>query len=375
MASDWYYKQDDQEIGPHTFRDLVEMVREDKLTADVLVRPEYMDEWQRADTVVGLFHMAQRDPATLPPITDHSIEQEGEFADAEDLATFISPSEESTTADEVEKPGWLKRLLSLRSSKIPAVPIDPSREINVDLSQPVTADTGFQSENELASTDIEGVGTEQEPNSDAVNGVTAGAYSDETWSSAIGAAVDRIDARAPKPEEIPEPKQIVPPVTLSFLSSPVFRNSMKVIGIIGCASLAIYGIVDWLGQGTLYFPFIGVCSPLMFLLYSAVAFLGMVVAVSLLFFISSSYLRLGFKLGSVLLTTGLTITYLLNWSEDNFILFPTRNSKPSEVKLIFPYIGECSSFAYWMYFFDVVVVVAVITFFAAWWLEAHADDV
>lgn len=375
MASDWYYKQGDQEIGPHTFRDLVDMVREEKLTADVLVRPEYMDEWQRADSVVGLFHMAQRDPATLPPITENSTDHEREFADTEDLATLISPSEELATPDEVEKPGWLKRLLSLRSSKIPAVPIDPQREINVDLSQPIAADSGIESENALGTPEFEDVGTDEEPGSDSVNEVTAGAYSDETWSSAIGAAVDRIDARAPKPEEIPEPKQIVPPVTLSFLHSPVFRNLMKVGAVIGCASFAIYGIVDWLGQGTLYFPFIGVCSPLMFLLYSAVAFLGMVVAASLLVFISSSYLRLGFKLGSVLLTTGLTITYLLNWSEDNFILFPTRNTKPSEAKLIFPYIGECSSFAYWMYFFDVVVLVAVITFFAAWWLEAHADDV
>ena len=55
MASDWYYRQNDQELGPHTFRDLVEMVREEQISPETLVRPHYLDEWQRADSVVGLF--------------------------------------------------------------------------------------------------------------------------------------------------------------------------------------------------------------------------------------------------------------------------------------------------------------------------------
>jgi hypothetical protein len=79
MASEWYYKQGDQELGPHTFRDLAEMVREETLTADVLVRPDI----STGRCNCRLFHMAQRDPATLPPIN-----AEVEIAAAEDLESF-----------------------------------------------------------------------------------------------------------------------------------------------------------------------------------------------------------------------------------------------------------------------------------------------
>lgn len=68
MASNWYYKQADLELGPYTFRYLVEMVRKEKPTAAILVRSHYLNEWQRAESVVGLFHVAHCDQATLFPI-------------------------------------------------------------------------------------------------------------------------------------------------------------------------------------------------------------------------------------------------------------------------------------------------------------------
>lgn len=385
MASDWYYKEDDQELGPYAFRDLVEMVREEKLTAEVLVRPHYTNEWQRADSVVGLFHMARRDPATLPPVKETVLEKVDEYADAEDLDAFISSSDEvgdhaeTEVVEETEKPGWLKRLLSLRSSKVPAVPLDPNREINIDLSQPVTSgsslDTNEQrvdleSENQVEVTELDDDGTEEESKSN--DKTTVGAYSDDTWSSAIGAAVERIDARAPKSQETPAPKQIMPTITFSFLETPAFRKTLQVSVIVLCASLAIYGFVDWMGQGTLFFPLIGNCSPLMFLVYSAVTFLGIIILAPLLIYFSSNYLRIGFKLGAVLLSTNLTAFFLINWSDEKAMIFPSR--KAVEAKLTFPFIGECSSFAYWMYFFDVVIFIAVLSYFAAWWLETHADD-
>lgn len=386
MASDWYYKQADQELGPYTFRDLVEMVREEQLTADVLVRPHYTNEWQRADEVVGLFHMARRDPATLPAVQETASEQVDENADAEDLESFSSTSEEPVTQEEVKKPGWLKRLLSLRSSKIPAVPLDPNCEINIDLSQPVTVDSPletfdesveFDSENQVASSGVDRIDTTEESNSHLINENEAviGAYSNDTWSSAIGAAVERVDARAPKQEEESPPKQIVPAITFSFLDSPLFRKTVQASAIILCASLAIYAFVDWMGQGTLYFPFIGACSPLLFLVYSAATFLAILILAPLLVYFSSAYLRIGYRLGAVIITTNVTIYYLLTWPQDKVVVFPTQNPDPTEPIMIFPIMGECSSFAYWMYFFDVVLFVAVLTYFVAWWLEAHADDV
>lgn len=386
MASDWYYKEDEQEQGPYTFRDLVEMVREERLTAEVLVRPHYTDEWQRADSVVGLFHMARRDPATLPPVNQTAGKLNDEYADAADLEDFISSSdeiinqEESIITEEVEKPSWLKRLLSLRSSKVPAVTLDPNREINIDLSQPAALDSGldtieesvnFESENQVESVEVDGAGIEESSHDE----VSTGAFSDATWSSAIDAAVERIDARAPQPEEEVVQKQIIHPVTFSFLQSPVFRKMIQAGAIVLCVSLAIYWFVNWMGQGTLVFPLIGACSPLMFLVYSALSLVGIIVIGSLLLYVSSKYLRMSFKLGSVLVTANITAYILLNWSETNIVVFPTRNSLPTEDIISFPLVGECSSFAYWMYFADVIIFVAVITYFLAWWLETHAEDV
>lgn len=386
MASDWYYKEDDQELGPYTFRHLVEMVREDKLAAEVLVRPHYTNEWQRADSVVGLFHMARRDPATLPSVNQTAGKQNDEYADAADLEDFLSSSdeiinqEESIIIEEVEKPGWLKRLLSLRSSKIPAVPLDPNREINIDLSQPAALDSGldtieesvhFESENQVESVEVDGTGIKESPQDE----VSTGAFSDATWSSAIDAAVERIDARVPQPEEEVVQKQIIPPVTFSFLQSPLFRKMIQAGAIVLCVSLAIYWFVNWMGQGTLVFPLIGACSPLMFLVYSALSLVGIIVIGPLLLYVSSKYLRMSFKLGSVLVTANITAYILLNWSETNIVVFPTRNSLPTEDIISFPLVGECSSFAYWMYFADVIIFVAVITYFLAWWLETHAEDV
>lgn len=370
MASNWFYKQDDQEQGPCTFRDLVEMVREEQLVADDLVRPHYMREWQRADSIVGLFHMARRDPSTLPPVEKTVEEQELEWEEMAEQA-------ESAFAKEVEKPGWLKRLLSLRSSKIPAVPVDPRREVNDDFTQP--APDPLEDSNDLdadypvGTAEINGVGIEADSNS--TDEVTTGAYSDDTWSSAIDAAVDRIDERAPKPEEESVPIQIIPPRAFSFLYSPLFHKILKTIAFVVCVSLGIYGFVNWIGQGTLVFPFIGACSPLMFLVYSATALVGVALLGFLLLYISSSYLRIGFRIGSAIVTASITAYFILNWSERTYVIFPTRNTIPTEPKLSFPLMGECSSFAYWMYFADTIIVVAVLTFFVAWWLEARAEDV
>ncbi|WP_417383430.1 DUF4339 domain-containing protein [Gimesia sp.] len=377
MATNWHYKQSDQEVGPVTFRQLVEMVREEQLLPETMVRPDYMDEWQRADSVVGLFHMARRDPATLPAV-NHSInESDDTFADVDDLDAFLEESAkpEGTACDdvqqEIQQPGWLKRLLSLRSSKIPPVPVDPQREVSVDLSRPAPNGSTIPGDEVYSETD-----TLPEPDElvgSADDEASTGAYSEETWASTVNAAVERVDARAPKQEEVPPPRQMVPAINLSFLEHPVFRKLIFACALVLCASVGIYGFVSWMGQGKLYFPLIGETSPLLFLVYSACSFLVAITLVPLLVHVASPYLRLGYKLGAAIVTGSVTVLFLLNWSEQQNMIFPSR--KQTEAKLIFPLMGECSQFAYWMYFVDVVIFVAVLTYLAAWWLEAHADEV
>jgi len=356
---------------------MVEMVREEQLLPETMVRPHYMDEWQRADSVVGLFHMARRDPATLPAVNNALNEPDDELAGTDDLEAFLKESDEpagtgtDVVQQELERPGWLKRLLSLRNSKIPPVPVDRHLEVSVDLSRPAPNGSAMPGAESKSESD-----TLPEPNApieSAEDVVSTGAYSEETWASTVNAAVERIDARAPKQEEVPPPRQMVPAIKLSILEHPVFRKLILVCVLILCASVGIYGFVSWMGQGKLYFPLIGETSPLLFLVYSACSFLVSITLVPLLVYVASPYLRLGYKLGAALVTANITVFFLLNWSEQQSMIFPSR--KPIEAKLIFPLIGECSQFSYWMYFVDVVIFVAVLTYFAAWWLETHADEV
>lgn len=148
MPKRWYFKQADQELGPFTFRYIIEMIRERMPTLEVLVRSCNADKWQWANSVISLFQMARRDAAILPSVNNRNrVEEVDENKDRSVIESFISSSDEPVyqtefkVVEEIEKPGWLKRLLSLRSSKIPADPLDPNQNIHIDLSRPVLDDT------------------------------------------------------------------------------------------------------------------------------------------------------------------------------------------------------------------------------------------
>lgn len=59
MASRWFYRVFDQEMGPVGFQDLAELVRAGTLTEEDRVRREFGDEWIAAREVIGLFRAAQ----------------------------------------------------------------------------------------------------------------------------------------------------------------------------------------------------------------------------------------------------------------------------------------------------------------------------
>lgn len=320
MSSDWYFKQDDQISGPYTFQDLLELIRNEKLSPETLVRPQAEEGWLRADSVAGLFNPGDQEQAAD---TDTGFE----LANAGDLETFLTePAETDGTAEHQ------------------AAETSPAEVMEV---------TAEESDDEAET----------------------GAYSDETWSTTVKAAVDKIDSRNPKPaeeEEEAEPLQIVPEISLSFLQRPIVRMLLLGCLLLVCASAALYGFIQWMGEDQLYFPLIGETSPLLFLVYSACTLLAVLLVVPLLSYIAAPYLRLGYKLGAPLLTGTLTALYLLHWTEQQNLIFPTR--RQAEPKLLFPVMGECSAFSYWMYFVDVVIVVAVLTYVAARWLESHADE-
>lgn len=322
MLSDWYFKQDEHIQGPFPFQDLVELVREEKLSPESLVRSHAEANWQRADSISGLFERAEGEPGAETD-TDLAI------ANAGDLETFLTAEDAAT-------------------------------EENASDSGPTNSSSAEAAEDSTDETDDE---------------AETGAYSDETWSTTVKAAIDKIDSRKPKPaeeEEEDEPPAIVPELSLSFLQRPVVRMLILACILLLCASAGVYGFIQWMGEDQVYFPLVGEISPLLFLVYATCSFLVVVTVVPLLSYVAAPYLRVGYKLGASLVTAGLTAIYLLHWSEQQNLIFPMQ--KQAEAKLIFPLMGECSTFYYWMYFTDVLIFVAVLTYFAARWLESHADE-
>lgn len=372
MATEWYYKQSDEELGPCLFGDMVDLVREGRLSPDTMVRPSYMDEWQRADSVPALFYMSRKNLEAQSHVQSEETDASEEYADANDLDAFLAESDVPESTDsplleqQLERPGWLRRLLALRDSKIPPVPFPLQREINIDRNTPVDSSRESAIDLNLLEETVDDA-------DDLLDDVEIGAYSEETWSTTVNAAVERVDARAPKQEQSSPSRQMLPIISLSFLEHPAFRKLLFFCTFIFGASLGIYGFVNWMGQGKLYFPLVGYTSPLLFLVYTGCSFLTVLVLGPLLAYIAAPYLRLGYRLGAVLVASNITVLFLLNWSEKQNRVFPS--SRTTEAKLYFPLLGECSHFTYWMCFVDFVILVAILTYFTASWLEAQADEI
>ena len=73
MASRWFYKVFDQEMGPVGFQDLAELVRAGTLTEEDRVRREFSEEWTPAREVIGLFRTRQGPAAEAKPPEPESV--------------------------------------------------------------------------------------------------------------------------------------------------------------------------------------------------------------------------------------------------------------------------------------------------------------
>jgi len=64
MASHWFCRVGDEEVGPVTFQEMAQMVRDGRLTEGDRVRREMSSEWVAARGVIGLFRAAASLPAS-----------------------------------------------------------------------------------------------------------------------------------------------------------------------------------------------------------------------------------------------------------------------------------------------------------------------
>lgn len=207
MATQWYFQWNGEESGPVTFRELVERVRSGAMLEADLVRPSWIGDWQRADSVVGLFHMARRsaDELSWPdeaPVT------------ARDTASFEAPQNDSAAPVEASRrPGWMTRLWTIatfhgtRAGVTRAPGSDFIRETSLPLdAAPPAEQTAllFDRDVPMRETGDRGAGppaieltaaTETPAGDQAPAAPSATAPGGRLWSQTVSSALAAVDAR------------------------------------------------------------------------------------------------------------------------------------------------------------------------------------
>jgi hypothetical protein len=249
MATQWYYQEAGEERGPVAFRELVALVRSQAITETDLVRSSWKSEWQPADTVVGLFHMAGRPVAELTP--SNPLPTEPIVAEAP--ADVAAPG----TGDATERPGWLTRLFSTTGSRkqapsqIPTVGTAAADHLAVTSSNdagpmPIAATSSpEQFGAQLSGDDSRPTSS---PGSDA-------------WASAVEEAVARADLRAaglnpPAGRWRRLARRVANPFTAmrDLGYSRWIRPAFRLVSAIVCANLVALALEAWSAEEDLRFP-------------------------------------------------------------------------------------------------------------------------
>jgi hypothetical protein len=304
MATQWYVKRGDDETGPVPFRDLVEMVRKGELTTSDRVRPSYKTDWQWADSVVGLFHMARRSPEELLQPEQPAPEP-----------VVVEPIADVTDEPIAERPNWLKRLWQIGGpdKKIADIPIlGPSRNAGVDAS---------------------GAGVSGPAGRQADSPVDAGqraamTSAPETLLPELQAAFDRAEGGGSSlAGAIDEAMSAAQARSASARDAARGGRFARLFG-------RIAGTVPTSDEGR-------------------------------------QNLRIGFRIVAAIVCANLAALAIENWSAGEALRFPTRG--PSAVQY-FPLIGECTSTEYLVLMLHLMLATGALAWFAAGWLEAHAED-
>ena len=255
MASQYYLFRKDRETGPFGFRELVAFVREGMLADSDLVRFSYRTDWQRADSLVGLFYMARRsDPAQVEP---QSICTEAAEQIQHDL------NEEVIVPASDDRPGWMRRLLQVggfRRKKTPEIPIQDLPVVELPHSTVACAgDASTDSESSIFSNSGSLIGVLPAELAEFLQ--DDGSAGSSRWSIAVDAALESADRSHARQCEILGAGRLRR--MLGRLAQFVSRgderqflvlNGFRIVSVIVCANLVAWGIENWSVQEALRFP-------------------------------------------------------------------------------------------------------------------------
>lgn len=170
-AMKWYCKTDDDERGPFSFKDLTQMVRDGLVGEADLIRPDYKPDWQRAETVPGLFYMSKKASVVeAEPVCEASDARDSDFFSLDDMPADELESANAPPVVPEEKHfspfRWLQR--------IRLGPQRPSRQETAGGDLPI---------DDSESDELLPVG---------------GPDLSSTWTDTVAAALNRMDERAAK---------------------------------------------------------------------------------------------------------------------------------------------------------------------------------
>jgi len=248
MATQWYYRNGGEERGPVPFRELIDLVRAGTVDEADLVRSSWKLDWQRADSVVGLFHMAGRSAEDLARLGAAPPPPEPGPVAAGSLAGSATPEIEEL----VERPGWMKRLFSLsgvRKSAPAEIPIlgPPA----VESAAQAAASDALDSPG--SHSPIAALAPELAPCAPSATGSAT-----DAWSSAVGEALDQIDQHAARRRpEAGRWGRLRGRISRFFAGvrrsaqSPWLRPALRIICALVGANLVAFAVENWSRQQSL----------------------------------------------------------------------------------------------------------------------------
>jgi hypothetical protein len=310
MATQWYYQAGGEEHGPIGFRDLVELVQSGGITESDLVRSSWNTEWQPANSVVGLFYMAGRSPDDLARLSAaHDSEPAVEMIGGQDDKEAV-PDIGETAED---RAAWMERLDEISILRDPK-PVDTAvRESPV--TEPSIAGDSDPAQGRPSDERSTTVVVSPRASKMAISTAAPSPRAASAWSSGVDSALVSVDARQAEQCEVTTP---------------------------GAASRVVTRIAEMIPSRE----------------------------------VLDARLRIGFRAVCAIVCAGIVAYAVESWSRREAIRFPEHKPSPGEKvrrRYFFPVVGRCKRRDYIGLISGLTLATATATWFAAGWLETHAD--
>ena len=263
MATQWYFRNSSEEFGPVPFLKLIELVQAGELDEADQVRPAWNPTWQRADSVVGLMHMAERKPEDLEQLKVPAVPEAAEIQAAQAALPIAESIDEMA-----DRPGWMKRLLQvggiekwrLRPAATPILGTSapdpaatPAAGVAASRAHAASESPASQSpDRNRAAARLAG-----DPLPAELAGCGAAPTAGSSWSNVVDQALAAVDARhsgnqpAKWRSRWPRMSRFIPGERLDRSKMRIgFRLATAMI----CGIVAALAIDDWSRQEALRFP-------------------------------------------------------------------------------------------------------------------------